>query len=131
MKAYYTYMSDRHFVEQMRQTKQAHERFTTAILQLDVFPNLDKNSPLLYPEEDEMPAKFGPKWFEHSRKEKEAKSPKSGQEEETKQIDTKVPAKRKVIEFDMLINDDGEVDDAELERFVDEDDELRDIAVNE
>lgn len=28
----------------------------------------------------------------------------------------------------MLINDDGEVNDAELERFVDEDDEEREIA---
>ena len=64
-------MSDRIFVEQMRQVKQAHERFTAAILQLDVFPNLDKNSPLLYPEEDEVPEKFGPKWFEYARKKQE------------------------------------------------------------
>ena len=55
----------------MRQVKQAHERFTAAILQLDVFPNLDKNSPLLYPEEDEVPEKFGPKWFEYARKKQE------------------------------------------------------------
>ena len=74
LKAYYTYMSDRNFTEQIRQTKQAHERFTAAILQLDVFPNLDKNSPLMYPEEDEIPAKFGPKWFEYARKSKEEKS---------------------------------------------------------
>ena len=32
LKAYYTYMSDRHFEEQVRQAKQAHERFTTAII---------------------------------------------------------------------------------------------------
>ena len=31
----------------------------------------------------------------------------------------------------MLINDDGEIDDAELERFVDEDDEEREIAAQE
>ena len=84
---------------------------------------MDKNSPLLYPEEDEIPAKFGPKWLEHQRKQSHAKSPESGTEEETKQIDTKVPAKRPAIEFKKLINDDGEIDDLELERFVDEEDE--------
>ena len=43
-------------------------------------------------------------------------------------INTKGKAKRSGIEFDMLINEDGEVDDAQLERFVDEDDEEREIA---
>ena len=60
LKAYYTYMSDRNFEESVRQAKQAHERFTTAIIQCDVFPNLDKVNPLNYPEEDEIPPKFGP-----------------------------------------------------------------------
>ena len=79
----------------------------------------------MYPEEDEIPAKFGPKWFEHSRKAKEPASP-GHDEEETKLIDTKSPAKpnrRPAMEFEMLINDDGEVDDLQLERFVDDDDE--------
>ena len=110
-------MSDRIFVEQMRQLKQAHERFTTAILQLDVFPNLDKNSPLLYPEEDEIPEKFGPKWLEYASKKQEKNSEKS--DEETKVIETKPTGKK---QFELLIDEDGEVDEDQLERFVDEDD---------
>lgn len=48
--------------------KQAHERFVTAILSCDVFPNLDKTDPLWYPEEDVIPDKFGSKWFENLHK---------------------------------------------------------------
>ena len=78
----------------------------------------------MYPEEDEIPEKFGPKWFEHSRKESKATSPQL-QVEETKLIDTK--SKQSAREFDMLINDDGEIDEMQLEKFVDEDDEKRKI----
>mmetsp|Transcript_21674 Transcript_21674/g.26661 ORF Transcript_21674/g.26661 Transcript_21674/m.26661 type:complete len:108 (+) Transcript_21674:860-1183(+) len=58
-------MSDRTFEDQMCQAKKAHERFTTAIIQCDVFPNLDKVNPLSYPEEDEIPPRFSPKHYLH------------------------------------------------------------------
>ena len=44
-------------------------------------------------------------------------------------INTKGKVKRSGIEFEMLINEDGEVDDDELERFVDEEDEEREVAI--
>jgi hypothetical protein len=37
----------------------------TAILSCDVFPGLDKTCPLLSPDEDVIPDKFGPNWFSH------------------------------------------------------------------
>lgn len=41
----------------------------TAILACDVFPQLEKVDPILSPEDDEIPDKFGPKWFEAEREE--------------------------------------------------------------
>ena len=40
----------------------------TAILSCDVFPGLEKSKPLDAPDEDIVPDKFGPKWYEHSEK---------------------------------------------------------------
>ena len=68
MKAYFTYMSDREFVAQVKLAKQSHERFVTAILQCDVFPNLDKVSPLEYPEEDDIPARFGSDYLKYKNR---------------------------------------------------------------
>lgn len=36
-----------------------------AILNCDVFPGLDKTNPLSSVDEEVIPDKFGPKWFEH------------------------------------------------------------------
>ena len=91
VKAYYTFMSDRTFTEQVRQSKQAHERFMTAILSCDVFPGLDKVDPLSSPDEDLVPEKFGPNWFKHNREE---------------------PTPRK---FEGLVGEDGEVDEDALD----------------
>ena len=38
----------------------------TAILSCDVFPGLEKNDPLISADEDVVPEKFGPKWYEHT-----------------------------------------------------------------
>ena len=37
----------------------------TAILSCDVFPGLDRTDPMLSPDDDLIPEKFGPNWFEH------------------------------------------------------------------
>ncbi len=42
----------------------------TAILASDVFPNLDTTDPLNSKEEDPIPQRFGPKWFEYEREER-------------------------------------------------------------
>jgi hypothetical protein len=42
----------------------------TAILGCDVFPGLEKIDPLSMPDEDIVPDKFGPKWYEHTEKPK-------------------------------------------------------------
>lgn len=63
-KAHYTFMIDKDFMQRIKEAKQSHERFMTAILSADVFPSLERNDPLQSKEEDEIPAKFGPKWFE-------------------------------------------------------------------
>ena len=68
LKAYYTFMVDQQLIQIVRQIKQSHERFTTAILSCDVFPGLEKTNPLDAPDEDVVPDKFGPKWYEHSEK---------------------------------------------------------------
>jgi len=39
-------MLDKDFVQKVRELKQAHERFMTAILGSDVFPGLDMKNPL-------------------------------------------------------------------------------------
>ncbi len=41
----------------------------TAILASDVFPGLDTKDPLLSSDEDELPQRFGPKWFQYEREE--------------------------------------------------------------
>ena len=43
-------------MQQVREVKQAHERFMTAILGSDVFVGLDTKDPLLSSLEDEIPA---------------------------------------------------------------------------
>lgn len=70
LKAYYTYMVDQKLVQVVRQIKQSHERFMTAILSCDVFPGLEKIDPLTSPYEDVVPEKFGPKWYEHTERPK-------------------------------------------------------------
>ena len=45
-KAHYTFMIDKDFMNQVRESKQAHERYMTAILASDVFPNLESSNPL-------------------------------------------------------------------------------------
>ena len=45
----------------------------TAILACDVFPQLERVEPLSTTDEDEIPPKFGPKWFEEERKDEEQK----------------------------------------------------------
>lgn len=42
-KAHYTFMIDKDFMQQVREVKQAHERYMTAILGSDVFPSLEKD----------------------------------------------------------------------------------------
>lgn len=48
-------MLDKDFMQQIRETKQSHERFMTAILASDVFMGLDTNNPLDSSQEDEIP----------------------------------------------------------------------------
>lgn len=69
-KAHYTFMIDKDFMQQIRETKQSHERFMTAILASDVFPGLDTANPLDSKNEDDIPQRFGPKWFEYEREER-------------------------------------------------------------
>lgn len=66
-KAHYTYMIDKEFMQQVREIKQAHERFMTAILGSDVFPQLERVNPLQSTDLDEIPSKFGKNWFEEQR----------------------------------------------------------------
>lgn len=42
----------------------------TAILSCDVFPGLEKSDPLGSADEDVVPEKFGPKWYEHTERQK-------------------------------------------------------------
>lgn len=48
----------------IRNIKKSHERFLQGILACDVFPGLDKCDPLQSQEEDVIPDKYGPKWYE-------------------------------------------------------------------
>ena len=66
-------MIDKDFMQQVREAKQSHERYMTAILACDVFPQLERVDPLLSKDEEEIPARFGPKWFEEERKDEEQK----------------------------------------------------------
>ena len=45
-------MIDKDFTQSIRETKQSHERWITAILASDVFPGLDTKNPLENAEED-------------------------------------------------------------------------------
>jgi hypothetical protein len=65
-------MIDKYFMQSVRETKQSHERFMTAILASDVFPGLDVNNPLENDDVDEVPARFGTNWFQHEREERKA-----------------------------------------------------------
>lgn len=56
-------------MQQVREAKQSHERFVTAILASDVFSGLDTKNPLDSVDEDSLPDRFGKKWFEHDREE--------------------------------------------------------------
>ena len=67
-KAHYTFMIDKEFMQEVRDIKQAHERFMTAILGSDIFPGLDTKNPLNSPDVDEIPEKFGKGWFDYQRK---------------------------------------------------------------
>lgn len=51
----------------------------TAILASDVFPGLDTKNPLDSADDDEIPKRFGPQWFEHER---ETNKAFSGNDEE-------------------------------------------------
>ena len=70
-------MGDRQFTEQVRRAKQAHERYVTAILACDVFPGLDRSDPLASSDEDLIPEKFGPKWFEYTKKSQQSERPRA------------------------------------------------------
>ena len=41
----------------------------TAILSSDVFPSIEAKDPLSSAEEDPIPDRFGPKWFENEKEE--------------------------------------------------------------
>lgn len=69
MKAHLIFLSEdsRKFDQDIREIRQSHQRYLTAILACDVFPGLDKSDPLAKKEEDPIPEKFGSKWFEFER----------------------------------------------------------------
>jgi hypothetical protein len=58
-------MIDKDFMQQVRETKQSHERFMTAILASDVFPSLDTKNPLEHADIDDVPTRFGSSWFKY------------------------------------------------------------------
>ena len=62
-KAHYTFMIDKDFMQSVKDAKQSHERFMTAILASDVFPYLDTKNPLDSSEPDDLPARFGTNWY--------------------------------------------------------------------
>lgn len=74
-------MIDKDFMQQVREIKQSHERFMTAILASDVFPSLEKSDPLENTGDDEIPARFGSNWFEHDREERDKKKEESAGEQ--------------------------------------------------
>lgn len=67
-KAHYTFMIDKDFMQQVREVKQSHERYVTAILASEVFPELGFKDPLQSIDEESVPTKFGPRWFEDDSK---------------------------------------------------------------
>lgn len=58
-------MGERAFYEGIRLVKQSHERYMTAILSCDVFPGLDKTDPMSSPDEDLIPDRFGPNYYQY------------------------------------------------------------------
>lgn len=69
-------MIDKDFTQAIREVKQSHERWVTAILGSDVFPGLDTKSPLESAEEDVIPARFGPNWFEYENRQQKVEEEK-------------------------------------------------------
>ena len=55
------------FESEMREIRQSHQRYMTAILSTDVFPKLEKSEPILTQDDEIIPDKFGKKWFEHQQ----------------------------------------------------------------
>ena len=76
----------------------------TAILSCDVFPGLEKTDPLSSPDEDIVPEKFGPKWYEHTERPKPkifSELLKNGEESLNElQIDSILEEDEKLIEND-------------------------------
>jgi hypothetical protein len=64
-------MIEKDFMQSVREVKQGHERYITAILASDVFPGLEAKDPLTSIEEDDIPKRFGSSWFEHDKEEVE------------------------------------------------------------
>ena len=62
--AYTAFLIDDKLQPTIRNIKKSHERFLQGILACDVFPGLDKCDPLQSQDEDIIPDKFGPKWYE-------------------------------------------------------------------
>lgn len=93
-KAHYTFMIDRDFMQEVRQVKQSHEHYMTAILASDVFPMLDVKNPLESLEDDSIPDRFGPKWYEYERDqarqtrqdEEEIKSDRNEEDQQNKEM---------------------------------------------
>eukprot|EP00347_Sterkiella_histriomuscorum_P015111 403358280 len=86
-KAHYTYMIDKDFMQMVRELKQSHERFMTAIMGSDVFPGLDTTDPLKSSENDSIPKRFGSNWFEHQNDQNEvAKEKEEEENKESKQV---------------------------------------------
>lgn len=109
-KAHYTYMIDKDFMNTIRQVKQSHERFMTAILACDVYPALEKTDPLSSQEEDHIPPKFGPRWFEEEVKE----------EEESKEgTHTQLEDEKEQKKFGQIIMDKDELDVNQLSEHID------------
>lgn len=71
IKAYTSFLIDQPHLLKLRQIKQSHERFLSAILNCDVFPGLEKANPLDSTAEDAIPDKYGPNWYEFEQKKKE------------------------------------------------------------
>ena len=80
----------------------------TAILASDVFPFLDTKNPLDSRDEDEVPQRFGPKWFQYEREERKQQQDEGSRaddEEETHQekVFSKVD-EREIEDLDNLID---------------------------
>ena len=82
----------------------------TAILASDVFPGLDTKNPLDSIDEDDIPQRFGPKWFQFEREERKQSIGGDGNradDEEDNQHQEKVFSKvdeREIEDLDNLID---------------------------